>query len=108
MDKAAPLFLQLLTSLPVWFTIVLGLGSLGISAYVYFKQISIKEATSVGDIQSKQVEMLISQLTAQSSELHSLSEQLSEARKELRELYEQNVDLMKRIRELEEIIRSKP
>lgn len=105
MDKIAALILELIKAAPIGLTIFFGTLAAMIAAWVYHKNISLKEKTAVGDLQNKQVEILISQLTAQSEEIKSLGIQLSEARRELHELYEQNVDLMKRIRELEDLLR---
>jgi uncharacterized protein involved in cysteine biosynthesis len=107
MEKVALLILEILKAAPLGFTLFLGTLAAVIAAWFYIKKISITERTTVGDIQSKQVEMLITQLKAQSEEIQRLGEQLTEARKELHALYEQNVDLMKRIRELEDLLRNK-
>jgi C4-dicarboxylate transporter len=70
-----------------------------VAGYVYLKNVNIKEVTSIGEVQAKNIKLLMEQVEI-------LSEQLKHATYELTTIRKQNTELNTRIMELESIIRS--
>lgn len=73
-------------------SVIMGIITLGIGVYVFFRKTNIEEYTSKNTIQVDQTKSLLEQI-------HFLSEELTKARHQLTEIHNQNLELMERLRQ---------
>lgn len=73
-------------------SVIMGIITLGVGAYVYFRKTNIEEYTSKNTIKVDQTKSLLQQIDF-------LSEELTKTRQQLTDIHNQNIELMERLRQ---------
>jgi predicted nucleic acid-binding Zn-ribbon protein len=92
------LIVAIMKDMPGYATLILGVLALGFALLIRIRKLDLDEITSIGTLQSNQLQSL-QQLVA------TLTEELTRARDQLTEIHEQNMQLKTKVQALEELVK---